>query len=70
MCNAFELRYNLFKHRKFMNGYIFLMAVLWIILETAFFGWNLTPLTLPELIADGFGLLLIVIAVIVGDKSE
>jgi len=53
-----------------MNGYIFLMAVLWIILETAFFGWNLTPLTLPELIADGFGLLLIVIAVIVGDKSE
>lgn len=36
-----------------INWSIWAIATLWGLLETAYFGWNLTPHSVPELFADG-----------------
>lgn len=48
-----------------VNWPIFAIAVLWGLLETAYFGWNWAPKSNAELIADGFTALLYALSFVV-----
>lgn len=49
-----------------MKKLMWLIAVLWFLTENQFFGWNLTPQSANELLADGIAYILISLAVMSG----
>lgn len=49
-----------------MKKCMWIIAALWFITENQFFGWNMTPQSANELVADGIGYVLISLAVMSG----
>lgn len=49
-----------------MKACMWTIAVLWFVTENTFFGWNLTPHSANELLADGISYVLIALAVMSG----
>lgn len=49
-----------------MKKWMWIIAVLWFVTENQFFGWNLTPQSANELLADGIAYILISLAVMSG----
>lgn len=45
---------------------MWIIAILWFLVENQFFGWNAMPQSANELLADGIGYILVSLAVIAG----
>lgn len=49
-----------------MKKCMWIIAVLWFVVENQFFGWNALPQSANELLADGIGYILVSLAVMSG----
>lgn len=46
----------------------YIIAFVWALAETAYFGWNWFPYRTAEIVADGIGIALLTVALVVNRK--
>lgn len=52
-----------------LNKPVAIIAGVWWLMETAYFGWNASPQSLAELVADGVALVLLAYAYACGPRT-